>query len=280
MEVSAVYSLDTVVIVAILAGCMVLAIESGYRIGRRKAKSASDTSRSQVNAIQAALLAILGLLLGFNISLSLQRFESRSLNVVEEANSLGTTYLRAQMLPQGQQAAARALLQDYLDVRTRASQISLKFSEERDALVARSDGIQGELWENARVAAKETGGPIVALYIRSLNDTIDSFARRDAALHRHVPVFVLLLLFGTFVMTGIVVGYASGLGDQRSAFATYSLVLLIVLLVFAILDLDRPRRGIIGVSQKSLLELQAVMEITVDLDEQIDGDFDDGETDP
>jgi hypothetical protein len=70
-------------------------------------------------------------------------------------------------------------------------------------------------------------------------------------------------------MTGAVVGYASGLGDQRSAFATYSLVLLIVLLVFVIIDLDRPRRGFIEVSQKSLLELQTVMNITVDLDKEV-----------
>lgn len=260
------YNLDTILIVGILAGFMVLAIEIGYRIGRRKTKTVSETTRSQVNAIQASLLAILGLLLGFNISLSLQRYENRNQNVVHEANSLSTTYLRAEMLPLGQRSTSKALLREYLDARIRASQISLKFSEERDVLVTRSNGIQDELWENACVAAKETGGSIVPLYIRSLNETIDSFATRDAALRRHVPEFVLWLLFGTFVMTGSVVGYASGLGDNRSAFATYALVTLIVMLLFVIIDLDRPRRGIIEVTQRSMFELQEVMDITVDLD--------------
>ena len=263
------YEHNTLLIVGILAVAILVAVELGYRVGRRKTKTVSDTTKSQVNAIQASLLAVLGLLLGFTFSLSLQRYDSRSLNVVDEANSLGTTYLRAQMLPQGQQKASKALLKEYLDARIRASQISVKFSEERDALVARSGGIQDELWELARVAAKETGGPIVSLYVGSLNETIDSFSRRNAALNRYVPELVLYLLFGTFIMTGAVVGYASGLGDHRSAFATYALVLLIVLLVFVIIDLDRPRRGFIEVSQNSLLELQAVMNITVDLDEEV-----------
>jgi len=263
-----VYAHNTLLIVGILAVAILVAVELCYRAGRRKTKTVSDTTKSQVNAIQASLLAVLGLLLGFTFSLSLQRYDSRSLNVVDEANALGTTYLRAQMLPQGQQKASEALLKEYLDARIRASRISVKYSEERDALVALSGSIQDELWELARVAAKETGGPIVSLYIRSLNETIDSFGRRDAALKRHVPVLVLYLLFGTFITTGAVVGYASGLGDQRSTFATYALVLLIILLVFVIIDLDRPRRGLIAVSQDSLLELQTVMNVVVDLDEE------------
>ena len=260
------YEHSTILIAVILTGFMVLAIEVGFRGGRRKAKTVSDSTKSQVNGIQGALLAVLGLLLGFTFSLSLERYDSRCLNVVDEANSLSTTYLRAKMLPQGQKKASKVLLKEYLDARIRASQISVTLSEERDALVTRSAGIHEELWEIARVAAQEPGGPIVALYIRSLNETIDSFSRRDAALNRHVPELVLYLLFCTFILTGALVGYASGLGYNRSAFATYALVLLIVLVVFVIIDLDRPRRGLIEVSQDSLLELQAVMNITVDLD--------------
>jgi hypothetical protein len=67
---------------------------------------------------------------------------------------------------------------------------------------------------------------------------------------------VLFLLFATFLMTGVIVGYASGLHGHRASFVTHVMVALIVLLVFIIIDLDRPRRGLIQVSQTSMLELR------------------------
>jgi uncharacterized membrane protein (Fun14 family) len=85
---------------------------------------------------------------------------------------------------------------------------------------------------------------------------IDSYGRRNAALERHVPEVVLFLLFGTFVMTLGIVGYAAGVAGHRVSSVVYIMVVLIVLLVFVIIDLDRPRRGLIEVSQKSLTELQ------------------------
>jgi uncharacterized membrane protein (Fun14 family) len=72
-----------------------------------------------------------------------------------------------------------------------------------------------------------------------------------------VPELVLLLLYATFLMAGAIVGYASGVAGHRPSFASYIMVALIVVLVFMILDLDRPRRGLIQVSQKSLVDLQA-----------------------
>ena len=85
----------------------------------------------------------------------------------------------------------------------------------------------------------------------------DAFGERDAALERHVPEPVLFLLYGTFLMTGCVVGFTAGLAGHRTSFATYVMVALIVLLVFVIIDLDRPRRGMIEVSQKSMTDLQS-----------------------
>ena len=93
------YNYSSVLIVAILFVFMVLAIEAGYRIGGRTQSLVNESTKTQINAIQASLLGILALLLGFTFSLSLQRFDSRSEAVVNEANAIGTTYLRAQLLP-------------------------------------------------------------------------------------------------------------------------------------------------------------------------------------
>ena len=95
----------------------------------------------------------------------------------------------------------------------------------------------------------------VNLYLQSLNEMIDSNAKRDAALDRHVPELVLFLLYGTFVLTGSLLGYAAGVAGSRVSKGSYILVSLIVVLVFIIIDLDRPRRGLIEVDQSSLVTL-------------------------
>lgn len=254
------YDLSSVTIAVVLFVSMALAIEAGYRIGRRHQVSANDSSKAHVNTIQASLLGILALLLGFTFSLSLQRYDSRSEAVVDEANAIGTAYLRAQLLPASVREDVRSLLRDYVDLRVAAGAVALDHRGERDALLARAAHAQGALWRYARQAAEEHASPVTSgLFIQALNELIDSYGRRDAELSRHVPETVLLLLYGTFLMAGVIVGYAAGTAGHRASFVAYVLVALIVLLVFIIIDLDRPRRGLIEVSQKSLTDLQAAM---------------------
>jgi hypothetical protein len=239
---------------------MALVIEVGYRIGRRHQVSTNDSSKAHVNAIQASLLGILALLLGFTFSLALQRYDSRSQAVVDEANAIGTTYLRAQLLPASVRADTQRLLREYVDLRVHAGTVTLAQEAERDALLAQANRLQNALWRQARKAAEEDARPVTSgLYIQALNGLIDAYGSRDAALDRHVPETVLFLLYGTFLMAGVIVGYASGAAGHRASFVTYIMVALIVLLVYIIIDLDRPRRGLIEVSQKSLTDLQAAV---------------------
>ena len=91
--------------------------------------------------------------------------------------------------------------------------------------------------------------------MQALNEVFDNFEVRNAELDRHVPEIVLFLLYITFLLTGSIVGYSSGLSGHRASFVTYIMVGLIVLLVFVIIDLDRPRRGLIEVNQSSFVAL-------------------------
>jgi hypothetical protein len=116
---------------------------------------------------------------------------------------------------------------------------------------------QALLWHYALQAAEEAPNPVTSgLFLQALNEMIDAYGTRDATLNRHVPEIVLNLLYTTFLMAGIILGYSSGVAGHRASFATYIMVGLIVLLVFLIIDLDRPRRGLIQVSHKSLLDLE------------------------
>lgn len=249
------YAQSSVLIAAILFFGMLLLLELGYRIGRSLQVHASG-SKSQINAVQASVLGVLALLLGFTFSLALQRYDSRSEAVVDEANAIGTTYLRAQLLPTSLRWDTLALLRAYVDLRVESSSLNL-VDATRETLAQQSEQLRQQLWARAQQAAEQDASPVRSgLFIQSLNDLIDAYGRRDAALSRHVPEVVLIVLFATFLMAGGILGYASGVDGHRPTVPSYLMVLVIVLLVFIIIDLDRPRRGLIAVNQKSLRDLQ------------------------
>ena len=237
---------------------MVLAIELGHRLGLRSKGSTNEATRDHISGIQSSILGILALLLGFTFSLSLQRFDSRSEGVVEEANAIGTAYLRVQLLPATMRTDVRAVMRDYLDLRVQASVLTAVDWTERLELLEKAGRAQNAMWGYAvRALEVDPNAYTPTLFAESVNQLIDSSGKRDAALSQHVPEVVLLLLYGTFLMTGAIVGFSTGIAGHRPSMVSYVLVALIVVLVFIILDLDRPRRGLIEVSQKSLLDLQS-----------------------
>ena len=252
------YDVNSGLIAGVLLLSMALAIELGHRLGLRSKGSANEATRDHISGIQSSILGILALLLGFTFSLSLQRFDSRSEAVVEEANAIGTAYLRVQLLPAAMRTEVRALLRDYLDLRVQASVLTAVDRTERQDLLAKAGRAQNALWGYAVQALEvDPNAYTPTLFAESVNQLIDNFGKRDAALSRHVPEVVLLLLYGTFLMTGAIVGFGTGIAGHRPSMVSYVLVVFIVVLVFIILDLDRPRRGLIEVSQKSLLDLQS-----------------------
>jgi hypothetical protein len=134
--------------------------------------------------------------------------------------------------------------------------LTITQTESRREAKESAEAVQRELWAIAVKASKIEPSPATTgLFAQSLNELIDSYGRRDAALNKQVPEIVILLLFAVFIVTAAVLGYAAGLGGSRAGFATMALSLLVVLVVLIVIDLDRPRRGFIQVDQNNLLEL-------------------------
>ncbi|MFZ6742551.1 hypothetical protein ACO0LC_04975 [Undibacterium sp. JH2W] len=251
------YGQSTALIVLLLLVGMLIATELAYRNGLRKQSDANDAAKSQINTLQASMLGLLALLLSFVFSLALQRFDERSQFVVNEANAIGTTYLRTQLLPLSIRDQAQAMLKQYVDVRVEEGQVNLAEIEKREALVKKSSQISEQLWALAMKSVElDKNAVTTGMFMQSLNDTIDAFGKREAGLQRHVPETVVLLLLITIIMTAATIGYASGLTGQRAVFATLVLQILISMAVFLTIDLDRPRRGFIQVSQASMVSLQ------------------------
>lgn len=259
------YDINSFYIAGLLLVSLLLLIEAGYRIGLRANGSVNDAAASQIYSIQSSILGILALLLAFTFSLALQRYDTRSEAVVNEANAIGTAYLRVDLLPESVRNDIRQLMRDYLDKRIEASAVTLANDAERESLVAKASDTANAIWKLAMQAAAEDPGPVTTgLFIQAFNAALDALGTRNAELERHVPEPVLLLLYLTFMLTGAIVGYASGVRGHRVAFATYVMVGLIVVLVFTVVDLDRPRRGLIQIDQSSLRELQAQMMASAD----------------
>lgn len=239
---------------------MIAAVEIGFRIAQRAGDEFGASLRSHVGAIQASLLGLMALLLGFTLSLALQRYDIRSEAVVDEANAIGTAWLRAQLLPVSVREPVLSRMRRHVDLRVEAGAVDMAHTHERSSLLKQSNENLDQIWSLAVEAAKVKSSSVTSgLFIQALNDMIDSYGRRDAALRRHVPQPVLLLLFCTFLLTSGVVGYAAGIAGNRPSVTTHVLIALIVILVFVILDLDRPRRGLIRIDQTSLIELKSAI---------------------
>jgi len=254
------YTIPSQIISLLLLAVLIASIEVGYRLGRTRATRYTQSAKEHINAIQSAILGLLALLLAFTFSLALQRYDSRSEAVVDESNAIGTAFLRADLLSPHFRDEARLAISAYLDIRVDEAQVQLSDHAKRQAANEAAGAAQVAIWTvGMRAAAADGGSRATLLFVKAVNDLIDSFGRRSAALERHVPELVTFLLFVTFLLAGAIVGYAAGVANHRPSLAAYVLVGLMVVLVFIVLDLDRPRRGVIQVAHASLTELQATV---------------------
>jgi hypothetical protein len=244
------------VIFVSLAVLLTAATESGFRIGRRARPAAHGGWGSEVTTVQAAVLGLLALLLGFTFSMAVTRYDLRKQLVLEEANSIGTTYLRTRLLPPPHSAEAGNLLRQYVDARLAFYEAGMHPQRLREAS-RKTERLQAKLWSHAVAAGKiDRRAVTTGLFISSLNDLIDNHARRLAALENQVPASVFVLLYVAAIAAMALTGYGLGVGGQRNPLCTVTATILIASVVFLIADLDRPRRGLIRVSQQSMVRLQ------------------------
>lgn len=249
------YDIPTYLICLGLLAAMLICMYVAYRLGHARQTRETDESRNQTTAVQGSLLGLLALLLGFTFSLGLSRHDARATAVVDEANAIGTAWLRADFLPEATREQAKTDMKRYLRLRVEAGEVSADQIQRRNRLITNAQSAFEDLWSAAAANAQAPGGPAAVAYAAALNDMIDALGSRDAAIERHVPEIVIMMLFATFLLSGAMLGYASGIAGAMPAAPVYLMMALIVILVFMIIDLDRPRRGLIEVDQSPMVEL-------------------------
>jgi hypothetical protein len=236
----------------LIAAVLLLGFEVGFRGGRWWQDRTPEETEGPTGTLVGSLLALMAFLLAITMSMASDRFDTRRGLVLQEANAIGTTYLRAGYLPAPYGDESRALLRQYVPLR-----ITTTDRAELAANIAKSEEIQAALWTRAEAVARDHGSDVNALYIESLNEVIDLHTSRViAGIYARVPETILVLLLVGSALTLVMVGYGAGLTRRRSSVTAIVLVIALSAVLTIVIDLDRPRDGLVQVNQQPLIDLQ------------------------
>jgi hypothetical protein len=227
-----------------LIAAILLAIEIGRRIGLRRRRGPEQAGMASWSTLDASIFGLMGLFIAFIFYGAGSRFEVRRSLVAEEANAIGTAYLRVDLLPAETQPQIRADFQTYVRSRLAVYQKIPDVDAARAAL-ARSSEVQGKLWKRAVEAARASAPADRSLVLTSLNEMIDITTVRTLALTTHPPAAVFAMLFLTVLMSSILAGYSTSVSQSRDWVTIAAFALVIAAAVYVILDYEYPRMGVI-----------------------------------
>jgi hypothetical protein len=234
---------------------VLLSVEGGYRLGKYRRSRSEQEQEAPVGAMVGATLGLLAFILAFTFGLAAARYDTRRQVLLEEANAIGTTYLRAGMLPDRREEI-RALLRDCVDTRLEAVR-SGKIAEG----IRRSEHLQDQLWAQA-VAVGETNPTsiVVGLFVQPLNEVIDLHAKRvTAGVRNRIPGAIWVALFAVAVLSLGAMGYHAGLAGTSRSLAVLAVAFTFSAVIGLVADLDRPQEGVLKVSQQALIDLRQSM---------------------
>lgn len=224
----------------------------GYRLALVTHINEVSHHHEQITGLRDGLFVLLGLLLGFTIAMVLPRFDRRQDLVVEEANAIRRTMLRAELLPEPERNKTLELLQKYVIVRADFANVRLADSAALNRNIEQTKTLQDELWHQAVDVTQGNQTAVVTAYLGSLNDTIDLADLQLAFLEHRVPKQVWIVL----IMVGVFQSFVAGYNLKQNFWLARTITPLVIAMVLAlIVDLDSPRSGFIHTDQRSLQRL-------------------------
>jgi hypothetical protein len=248
-------------LVVSLAGALFLGLLAAQEIGRRlgirhRQQASKDVAEGGV--VDGAVFGLLGLLIAFTFSGAAARFEDRSKLVAEEANTIGTAYLRLNLLPPDTQPDLRDYFRRYLDSRLAFYSVLPDIDRAKSELEV-STKLQNQIWTKS-IAAAAGSQPATMLLLPSLNEMFDIVTTRTAAALRHPPEIIFVMLCILALFGGVLAGYAVA-GKERSRVHTIVFALTLSGAVYVILDIEYPRLGFIRLdhADRVLVELRESM---------------------
>src|SRR5215831_6271162 len=223
---------------------------------RRKQEARGGQAPEVFTVILTASLTLLGLIVGFTFSMAVSRYDQRKNYEAEEANAIGTEYVRAGLLPATDATTTRMLLRSYLDQRILLYQA--RDEDRRVQIRARITQLQQQLWSAVQNAALAQPSALTALAAAGMNDVLNSQSYTQAAWWNRIPPAAWLLMVLIALLCNVMVGYATNEATPRTLLLLI-LPLLIAIAFLLIADIDSPRGGVIQVGAQNLLSLSEQM---------------------
>jgi hypothetical protein len=241
---------------------MLLFLEIGRRIGIARIANNPDGLAKGGSAAEGAVFALLGLLIAFTFSGAASRFEDRRHLITEEANDIGTAYLRVDLLPNDTQSEVRELFRRYVTIR------STSYANLEDTVITKEKFtetavLQDEIWTKALTACKRSDAlpSATMLLLPALNAMIDITTTRTTATQNHPPLIIFFLLTGLGFLSALLVGYDSSDNKERNWLHPVVFAAIMSLTVYVIIDIEFPRLGLIRIAaaDQVLVELRKTM---------------------
>ncbi len=239
---------------------MLLLMELGHQAGVRRAQTDGAGARTGLGTIDAAVFSLLGLLIAFTFSGAATRFDARRQLSIQESNSIGTAWLRLDVLPESARSDLREQFRQYLDARLRVARAMPDLTAARNEL-RRCSELQSEIWARAVSACADSSSPMVAMLILpALNQMFDIASTRTAGAQIHPPLIIFALLCIMSLASALLAGYGMA-GKHRSWIHMVGLAAAVGTAVFVIFDLEYPRAGLIRIdeSDQVLVDLRQTM---------------------
>ena len=250
--------LDSIPVAFFYVGVFMLMLvfcEIGYQIGERGLSRQDKDASTSLGPMVGGLLAMLAFVLAFTFSLASSQHDIRKKNVLDEANSIGTAFLRADLIDKQHGSEVKRLLREYVNIRLKAASGS-----DINIALAKSVEIQNLLWAHVSSAALERPGTNSSLMIQAANDVIDMHEKRvTGALRNRIPGSIWIALFAITALTMITIGTQVGYTSKRRLVAVIPMLMAFAVLVTLVVDLNRPQSGLITVGQQSVVALQKSM---------------------
>jgi hypothetical protein len=234
-----------------VAFCL-LAVELGFRFGRRRASHEHKETEKSVGTMVAATLGLLAFMLAFTFGSAAARFGVRKQLVIDDANAVQAAYLRAELLPAPHAEEIQNLLEEYVDLRVATKQPEIQ------AVLSRSKEIQDEIWARAVALGRENPEQwTVEDFSKSVNRLIDRHNTRVImSLHRPLPSAIVLALNSLLLLGMSLVGYQLGLISERRTVASAMLVVAFAMVVTLIAELDSVQSSLLRINQRAMIEVQ------------------------
>lgn len=260
IQISAFDTLPAYVIAIFLFILVLSSFFVGIKIRRNVIKKHPERANDDFGSISSSLLGLLALLLAFTFGMANSRFDDRRKLSVQEANAISTVVLRADFLPDSMRIILRTQLEEYLETRIAFNQSGMDLDKMADNFY-KADVINNNIWKSVADYGK-TNMEItrVSEIVPALNDMIDITISRRAAGEANIPDSIQFLLIVLCVCSTFLMGYERKNKIDLTVVVGFSLML--ALTVFTIIDMDRPRSGLVNLDEANskIIELRSMFQ--------------------